>query len=40
MHTIGTRSVAQEATQRLGLQMDPGELSDKLTVEQVESTNS
>jgi hypothetical protein len=23
MHTIGTRSVAQEATQRLGLQMDP-----------------
>src|SRR5918994_6600403 len=23
IHTIGTRSVAQEATQRLGLQMDP-----------------
>jgi capsular polysaccharide biosynthesis protein len=39
MYTIGTRSVAQEATQRLGLQMDPDELSDNLTVEQVESTN-
>jgi capsular polysaccharide biosynthesis protein len=39
MHTIGTRSVAQEATQRLGLQMDPDELLDKLTVEQVENTN-
>ena len=35
MHTIGTRSVAQEATQRLGLQMDPDELLDNLTVEQV-----
>lgn len=39
VHTIGTRSVAQEATQRLGLQMDPDELLDKLTVEQVENTN-
>jgi capsular polysaccharide biosynthesis protein len=38
MHTIGTRGVAQEATQRLGLQMDPDELLDKLTVEQVENT--
>jgi capsular polysaccharide biosynthesis protein len=39
MHTIGTRSVAQEATQRLGLQVGPDELLDKLTVEQVENTN-
>ena len=39
MHTIGTRSVAQEATQRLGLQMDPDELLDNLTVEQVGNTS-
>jgi capsular polysaccharide biosynthesis protein len=38
MHTIGTRSVAQDATQRLGLQMEPAELLDNLTVEQVEGT--
>jgi capsular polysaccharide biosynthesis protein len=37
-HTIGTSSVAQEAIQRLKLQMDPDELSDNLTVEQVENT--
>jgi capsular polysaccharide biosynthesis protein len=39
MHTIGTRSVAQVATQRLGLQMDPDELLDNLTVEQVGNTS-
>ena len=39
MHTIGTRSVAQEVIQRLELQMDPDELSDNLTVEQVENTS-
>ena len=39
MHTIGTRSVAQEATQRLGLQMGPDELLDNLTVEQVGNTS-
>jgi capsular polysaccharide biosynthesis protein len=38
MHTMGTRGAAQEATQRLELQMDPDELLDKLTVEQVENT--
>jgi capsular polysaccharide biosynthesis protein len=37
-HTIGTSSVAQEAIQRLKLQMDPDELSDNLTVDQVENT--
>jgi capsular polysaccharide biosynthesis protein len=37
--TIGTRSVAQEAAQRLGLQMGAAELLDNLTVEQVENTN-
>jgi capsular polysaccharide biosynthesis protein len=35
---IGSRRVAEEAIQRLGLQMDPDELSDNLHVEQVEGT--
>jgi capsular polysaccharide biosynthesis protein len=39
MHTIGTRGVAKEAIQRLELQMDPDELLDNLTVEQVENTS-
>jgi capsular polysaccharide biosynthesis protein len=39
MHTIGIRSVAQDATQRLGLQMDPDELLDNLSVEQLEGTS-
>src|SRR5687768_9454437 len=38
MRTIGTSSVAQDATQRLGLQMAAAELLDNLTVEQVEGT--
>jgi capsular polysaccharide biosynthesis protein len=38
MHSIGTRFVAKEAIQRLGLQMDPDELLDNLTVEQIENT--
>jgi capsular polysaccharide biosynthesis protein len=39
MHAIGTRGVAQEAIQRLGLRMDPDELLDNLTVEQIENTS-
>jgi hypothetical protein len=38
MHSIGTRFVAKEAIQRLGLQMNPDELLDNLTVEQIENT--
>jgi capsular polysaccharide biosynthesis protein len=38
MHAIDSRSVAQETLLRLGLQMDPSELLDNLTVEQVENT--
>jgi capsular polysaccharide biosynthesis protein len=36
---IDSRPIAQEAIQRLGLQMEPAELLDKLTVEQVENTS-
>jgi capsular polysaccharide biosynthesis protein len=39
MHAIGTRSVAQDARRRLGLQMGSAELLDNLTVEQVEGTS-
>ena len=38
MHAIGTGPVAQEAIQRLGLQMGTAELLDNLTVEQIEGT--
>jgi capsular polysaccharide biosynthesis protein len=38
-HAIYSRPVAEEAIQRLGLQMKPAELLDKLTVEQVEDTS-
>ena len=34
-----TRPVAEEASGRLGLRMDPAELTDNLTVERVEGTN-
>jgi receptor protein-tyrosine kinase len=37
IHTIDSRPVAEEAIQRLGLRMEPAELLDKLTVEQVKS---
>ena len=36
---IGSRPVAEEAIQRLNLDMTPAELLDNLTAEQVESTN-
>jgi len=39
IHTIHTRPVAEETTARLGLRMEPAELLDNLTVEQVENTN-
>jgi capsular polysaccharide biosynthesis protein len=39
VHTIGIRSVAEDAIQRLGLQMAVTELLDNLTVEQVENTS-
>jgi capsular polysaccharide biosynthesis protein len=39
IHAIDTRPVAQDAIRRLGLKMSPEELLDKLTIEQVESTN-
>jgi len=38
-HAIDSRPVAEKAIQRLGLQMNPAELLDKLTVEQVEDTS-
>jgi hypothetical protein len=38
-HAIDSRPVAEESIQRLGLQMKPAELSDKLTVEQVVGTS-
>jgi capsular polysaccharide biosynthesis protein len=37
-YAIDSRYVTEEAIQRLELQMDPAELSDNLTVEQVEAT--
>jgi capsular polysaccharide biosynthesis protein len=39
MHAIDSRPVAQEAIQRLGLQMGAAELLDNLSVEQVEATS-
>ena len=36
---IDSRPVAEEAIQRLGLQMEPAELLDNLTIEQVENTS-
>jgi capsular polysaccharide biosynthesis protein len=39
IHTIHTRPVAEETTARLGLRMEPAELLDNLTVEQVENTS-
>ncbi len=39
MMAIDSRPVAQEAIQRLGLRMEPAELLDNLTVEQVENTS-
>jgi len=38
-HAVDSRPVAEESIERLGLQMDPSELLDNLTVEQVESTS-
>ncbi len=38
-HAIDSRSVAEETIQLLGLRMKPAELSDNLTVEQVENTS-
>jgi uncharacterized protein involved in exopolysaccharide biosynthesis len=39
-HAIESRHVAEKAIQRLGLQMNPAELLDKLTVEQVTTRGS
>jgi hypothetical protein len=39
IHAIDSRPVADEAIQRLGLDMTPAELLDNLTIEQVESTS-
>ena len=39
IHAIDSRPVAEEAIQRLGLEMSPSELLDNLTIEQVESTS-
>jgi capsular polysaccharide biosynthesis protein len=38
VHAIDSRPVAQETLLRLGLHMDPSDLLDNLTVEQVENT--
>jgi capsular polysaccharide biosynthesis protein len=38
-HAIDSRPVAEETIQLLGLRMKPAELSDNLTVQQVEGTN-
>src|SRR5215204_6006282 len=38
IRAIDSRPVADEAIQRLGLQMKPAELLDNLTIEQVENT--
>ncbi len=38
VHAIDSRPVAEETIRRLELQMDPAELSDNLTVEEVEAT--
>jgi capsular polysaccharide biosynthesis protein len=39
IHAIDSRPVAEEAIQRLGLEMSPAELLDNLAIEQVESTS-
>ena len=39
IHAIDSRPVAEESIQRLGLQMEPAELLDNLTIEQVENTS-
>jgi capsular polysaccharide biosynthesis protein len=39
IHAIDSRPVAEEAIQRLELEMTPAELLDNLTIEQVESTS-
>jgi capsular polysaccharide biosynthesis protein len=39
IHAIDSRPVAEEAIRRLGLRMEPDELLDNLTFEQVKSTN-
>jgi capsular polysaccharide biosynthesis protein len=39
VHAIESRPVAEEAIQRLGLEMSPSELLDNLTVEQIEGTS-
>ncbi len=39
IHAIDSRPVAEEATQRLGLEMSPEELLDNLAIEHVEGTN-
>ena len=39
IHAIDSRPVADEAIQRLGLDMTPAELLDNLAIEQVESTS-
>jgi capsular polysaccharide biosynthesis protein len=38
-HSIDSRLVAEETIRRLELRMDPSELLDNLTVEQVENTS-
>ena len=38
IHTIDSRPVAEEVIQRLGLQMKPAELLDRLTLDQIEGT--
>jgi capsular polysaccharide biosynthesis protein len=39
VHAIDSRPVAEEVIQRLGLQMKPAELLDRLTAEQIEGTS-
>jgi capsular polysaccharide biosynthesis protein len=39
IHAIDSRPAAEEAIQRLGLEMTPAELLDNLSIEQVESTS-
>ena len=39
IQAIDSRPVAEEAIQRLGLQMEPAALLDNLTIEQVENTS-
>ena len=39
VNATGSRTLAEETLRRLGLRMEPAELLDNLTVEQVENTN-